>query len=160
MSFRFKKSRATILTCLVVLIGAFVGYRTYLSATTIVIWGEFRVPKSQFTLARIDTVNGTTVHAFEVHNPQLVLQIAQEVSHMKRQRQITATNFPPSESHNSITKLVIVTRKYGSAGGNFWSVPGGSGIWQDADGYYWAVPKELIATLEQDIQSAGVTKLF
>lgn len=160
LQFSTKKSWMTILACLAACaIVALVGYRLYLSATTLVVWG-IRVPKSQLNLARIDTLNGKTSHAYEVHDSRLVLQIAQEVSHMKRLGQVAPTNFPPSEGHTLITQLLFVTTKYGSTGGSFWSVSGGSGIWQDADGYYWSVPGALMSIVEHDIQSKSTMKVF
>lgn len=150
-----------IIGILVLVIGTFVGYRIYLSVYTVVIWGEFRVPKSQLILARVDFAEGKVTHAYEIHDPQLVLQIAQEISKMPRLGQITPTNFPPALNYKPITHLSIITKKYGSCGGSFWSIePNGAVIWQDSNGYYWKVSINLMSTLEKDIHSPSTTELF
>lgn len=139
----------------------FVGYRIYLSDTTVVIWGGFRIPKSQLVMARVDTLQGNIPHAFEIHDHRLVLEIAEAVSHMKNLGAIEQGNFPPAPNYQPITQLEIDTKKYGVCGGNFWLVsPGGPVVWQDANGYYWDVPKALIDVLKEDVHAPGTTQLF
>lgn len=113
------------------------------------IWGAFRVPKTELNLARVEVTTGTTSHAYEIHNPKLVLQLARNVSRMRRLEQITSLNFPPAAAPNyrPVTELTIITKKYGACGGSFWSVETherGPVVWQDADGYYWAVPPSWV----------------
>ena len=131
---------------LLLVAAAYAGYRIDLATMTVVIWGEFRVPKTELTLARVDVTNGTTSHAYEIRNPQLVLQIARDVSRMRRLKQITPLKFPPVAARNyrPVTELTIITKKYGACGGSFWSVNShgrGAIVWENAGGYYWAVPR-------------------
>lgn len=155
----------SVAAILILVAAAFTGYRIYLDTTTIVVWGAFRVPKSELTLARVDLYQGKDSHAYAIYNPRLVLQIAMDVSRMQRLQPITPINFPPARAPNyrPVTELTIVTKKYGVCGGSFWSVDThghGPVVWQDADGYYWAVSRSLIRILQRDIHSPGTTKLF
>jgi len=155
----------SVAAALVFAAAMFTGYRIYLDTTTVVVWGAFRVPKSELTLARVDIYQGQDSHAYAIHNPRLVLQIANDVSRMQRLQEMTPTNFPPARSPNDrpVTELTIVTQKYGVCGGSFWSVDThghGPVVWQDAGRYCWAVPRSLIRTLQRDIHASGTTKLF
>lgn len=157
MNLNFLKSLKGVLTYLTVLIIIiFLGFYIYHSFNSLDIWG-FKVQKSQIDLVRIDTPN----HAFEIHNPNLVLKIAKDASHMKKETKITPFNTQPlSNLYKPLISFVIVTKSYGSIGGHFWTSGNDSTVWLDANGYYWSVPKNLITDLEKKIKSKSTSKLF
>ena len=159
MNPRANRRRPWILVLVGVLVlAAVIGYQMVLAPTTVVLWGVFRVPTAQLIAVQVDITRGTTSHAYAIHNPRLVRQIADAVADMRRAAPPTPSR-PPLD--HPIWQFTIRARHYGIIGGSLWVVGrNGSTVWQDANGYYWKVPKSLIHRLERDLRAPSTTRIF
>lgn len=121
---------------------------SYFSQTHISIWG-FNIPKNELK----DVLISTKENNYIITNPQLVLEIVEEVSKMKKLYKVEPSNFPPKETSDKYIKLMI--QADATYGGSFWQ-DGNNGIMLDSSGYYLSVSRELLDIMDKSIEDAQI----
>lgn len=143
------KTRISISLIIVALTLGFI----YYSQTHISIWG-FKISKNELK----DVLINTKENNYIITNPQLVLELTEEVSKMKKLYKVEPGKFPtietpPKEIANKYTKLLIRTDS--TYGGSFWQ-DGNNGIILDSSGYYWSVSRELLEMMDKSFKEARI----
>lgn len=126
------------------IVGAFLYYQFLID-----IWG-FYLPRNDLNTAIILTDE----HNYLVTKHQDVLDLAYEVSNMKKLDRVDPNTFGKREHPPSYRKLLIQTKDNGTFGGSFWV--DGTNVIQDSNGYYWRVNNTLITKMDKMIKDAKV----
>jgi|GEM_PF-2981058 len=143
MKNKTKTAISLIILVTIVLIGFI-----YYSRTHISIWG-FNISKNELKDVLMDTRDNNYI----ITNPQLVLELTQEVSKMKKLYKVEPSNFPPEKTLTSYRSLMIQTKNNYTYGGSFWK-DGNNGIMLDSNGYYWSVSSELFKIMDKSLKEA------
>lgn len=116
--------------------------------TNISIWG-YKVSSNKLKSVWIDTKE----HQYMVTNPKLVLELANEISRLKKLNEIIPNNFPPIENNSGkFTKLLVQDVHNEWYGGSVWD--NGSNKFMDGSGYYWEVSNKLIDLMDKSIKNS------
>jgi hypothetical protein len=143
-----RSKRVTLFVIAITLITGLVYYQiNYMS-----LWG--------FTLKK-DDLNKVIIHSdgkvYMVTNRQIVLDLAEKASKMKRLQKVEAIYFPPGPIAKPFGKLMLQTSNNGTFGGTIWNLSSGNTL--DSSGYYWNVTDEVISELEIAIKDSQTTNL-
>jgi len=107
------------------------------------------IPKSQLE----DVIINTKEHSYMVTDSNTVLELAKEVSKMKKLNKIDFYNYPPSKDQSvKFIKIYIQTKSMGTIGGSFWN--NGNDIVLDSNGYYWLADKDLFDLMDTSLKEA------
>ena len=128
----------------IILISIFIYYKhTYIS-----LWGN-NINKSQIIKAEIDTKNSK----YTITDKEVILEIADELSEMKKLDKIEATNWPPTDRERS-TKYRKISFKNEDGinyGGGFWVY--NNQLLIDGNGYYWSIDTNIFELLDKSLNS-------
>ncbi len=138
-----KKKKWMIFLSSILLLGIFgFYYQTHLW-----IWG-FNLAKNDIMDVIVYTKEeGSSQYIITDQNK--VMEIAAFLSKMDKHTKVEHDNFPPQESTEKYTKILLRTRDYTTYGGSLWAL--GTGYVQDSNGYYWKVDYEKLNRLLDEI---------
>ena len=133
-----------------IIVGALIIGLVYYQVNYISLWG--------FTLAKNDLNNAiiyTDDTNYMVTNRQVVIDLAEKVTKMKRSQKVESMRFPPGATAQPFEKLLLQTKDHVTFGGSIWNLS--SGKFLNSNGYYWVVSGELISALEMATKDSQTT---
>ena len=139
-----KRYRLGGLILVLLILGITSWYLFYVS-----IWG-FNIPKYELKTAIIYT--GTKSYLVTKH--QSVLELAKEVSSMKKLDKINPNTFGKVNPPARYRKLVLQTKDNTTYGGSLWVDE--TRVIQDSNGYRWRVNETLFKKMDEVIKDAKI----
>jgi len=126
---------------LIIIVGTLIVGIVYYQVKKISFWG-FTLPKSDINNAIVYTKD----KSYMVTNRQIVLDLAEKISKMKRLQKIEVMRFPPGPSASPFTKIILQTKNHVTYGGSIWNLSSGNVM--DSNGYYWVVTDDFVSVLQ------------